>query len=148
MGSKRIERELKALKKDPPAGLIACDIDEDKNHWSATIKGPDDSPFAGGAFHVSVFFPIDYPFKPPKLHFRTKIFHPNINEDGRVFLRILWDEWTPVYTMSNVFQSIFSLLTEPDQEYQVVAEIAKMYETDKDEYEETARSWTEQYAKG
>ena len=51
--------------------------------------GPPDSPFQGGVFFLTIHFPTDYPFKPPKVAFTTKIYHPNINSNGSICLDIL-----------------------------------------------------------
>ena len=59
-----------------------------------------DSPYAGGVFFLSIAFPTDYPFKPPKVSFTTKIYHPNINGNGSICLDILRDQWSPALTIS------------------------------------------------
>ncbi|KAK9202244.1 hypothetical protein WN944_017454 [Citrus x changshan-huyou] len=100
MASKRILKELKDLQKDPPTSCSAGPVAEDMFHWQATIMGPPDSPYAGGVFLVSIHFPPDYPFKPPKVAFRTKVFHPNINSNGSICLDILKEQWSPALTIS------------------------------------------------
>ncbi|MFQ6645305.1 hypothetical protein Gotur_020157 [Gossypium turneri] len=102
-------------------------VAEDMFHWQATIMGPSDSPYAGGVFLVSIHFPPDYPFKPPKVAFRTKVFHPNINSNGSICLDILKEQWSPALTISKVLLSICSLLTDPNPDDPLVPEIAHMY---------------------
>ncbi|KAI8009220.1 Ubiquitin-conjugating enzyme E2 10 [Camellia lanceoleosa] len=112
------------------------------------LWSPPDSPYAGGVFLVTIHFPPDYPFKPPKVAFRTKVFHPNINSNGSICLDILKEQWSPALTISKVLLSICSLLTDPNPDDPLVPEIAHMYKTDKNKYETTARSWTQKYAMG
>ncbi|CAH2054490.1 unnamed protein product [Thlaspi arvense] len=140
--------ELKDLQKDPPSNCSAGPVAEDMFHWQATIMGPPDSPYAGGVFLVSIHFPPDYPFKPPKVSFKTKVYHPNINSNGSICLDILKEQWSPALTISKVLLSICSLLTDPNPDDPLVPEIAHMYKTDKSKYESTARSWTQKYAMG
>ena len=49
------------------------------------------TPYEGGVFFLNIHFPNDYPFKPPKLTFSTRIYHPNINSNGSICLDILKD---------------------------------------------------------
>lgn len=102
MALKRIQRELQDLGKDPPANCSAGPVGDDLFHWQATIMGPDDSPYAGGVFFLNIHFPADYPFKPPKVNFTTRIYHCNINSNGGICLDILKDQWSPALTISKV----------------------------------------------
>eukprot|EP01094_Clydonella_sp_ATCC50884_P006463 TRINITY_DN1567_c0_g2_i2.p1 TRINITY_DN1567_c0_g2~~TRINITY_DN1567_c0_g2_i2.p1 ORF type:complete len:243 (-),score=26.79 TRINITY_DN1567_c0_g2_i2:39-767(-) len=139
MATRRINKELQDLGKDPPASCSAGPIGDDLFHWSATIMGPSDSPYAGGVFFLNIHFPTDYPFKPPKLNFTTRIYHPNINSNGSICLDILRDQWSPALTISKVLLSICSLLTDPNPDDPLVPEIAHLYKTDRTRYESTAR---------
>ena len=71
---KRTKRELLEFNKDPPETITAGPIsDNDFFHWKSTIIGPEDSPYEGGIFHLNVTYPTDYPLKPLKCIFTTKL---------------------------------------------------------------------------
>ena len=108
--------------------------------------GPEDSPYAGGVFFLNIHFPPDYPFKPPKVSFTTKIYHPNINANGSICLDILKDQWSPALTISKVLLSISSLLTDPNPDDPLVPEIANIFKNDTAKYNATAKEWTAKYA--
>ncbi|KAI8869332.1 ubiquitin-conjugating enzyme E2-16 kDa [Ramicandelaber brevisporus] len=146
MANRRIIKELKDLTQDPPTSCTAGPVGEDLFHWQAIILGPNDSPYANGVFHLNIHFPTDYPFKPPKVSFSTRVYHPNINSNGSICLDILKDQWSPALTISKVLLSICSLLTDPNPNDPLVPEIANLYKTNRAQYEATAREWTHKYA--
>ena len=66
------------------------------------LSGPGQSPYNGGIFFLNIVFPPEYPFKPPRVSFTTKIYHPNINDKGGICLDILKENWSPALTISKV----------------------------------------------
>ncbi|PRD23924.1 UNVERIFIED_CONTAM: Ubiquitin-conjugating enzyme E2 T [Trichonephila clavipes] len=84
----RLKKELERFSNEPNNG-ISCWQDEDLQHLKATIVGPDSSPYENGVFHIDIQIPEKYPFLPPNVHFITPVYHPNIDDSGRICLEIL-----------------------------------------------------------
>lgn len=146
MAQGRIKKELESFNNDPPANCSAGPLDDDIFKWQATIMGPEKSPYEGGVFYLDIFFPEDYPYKPPRVAFMTRIYHPNINSSGGICLDILKDQWSPALTICKVLLSICSLLCDPNPSDPLVPSIADIYIRDREEYERNARAYTLQYA--
>ncbi|EDO05801.1 Ubiquitin-conjugating enzyme E2 D2 [Babesia bovis T2Bo] len=146
MALKRIHKELADLTKDPPTNCSAGPVGDDMFHWQATIMGPHNSLYQNGVYFLNIHFPSDYPFKPPKVAFTTKVYHPNINNNGAICLDILKDQWSPALTISKVLLSISSLLTDPNPDDPLVPEIAQLYKQNRKLYESTVRDWVQKYA--
>lgn len=147
MSVRRIQKELEDLRTNPIDVCSAGPIkEEDLFAWEATLLGPKDSPYEGGLFSLAIDFPVNYPFKPPRVVFKTKVFHPNINAQGGICLDILKDQWSPALSVAKVLLSISSLLTDANPKDPLVPEIARLYVENRMEFDRTAREWTQRYA--
>lgn len=112
----RLQTELMQLMTSPAPGVSAFpSSDGNLLSWTATIEGPDDTPYTGLTFKLSFAFSSNYPYSPPTVLFKTPIYHPNVDFSGRICLDILKDKWTAAYNIQTVLLSLQSLLGEPNK---------------------------------
>jgi len=146
----RLLKELSDIARtDDESGVHAIPVSVSNNrHLKGTINGSEGTPYEGGIFDVDITIPKSYPFEPPKMKFMTKIWHPNISsQTGAICLDILKDQWSPALTIKTALLSLQALLCSPEPDDPQDAEVARMYKTDRDNYERTAKFWTDTYAK-
>ncbi|KAK9803393.1 hypothetical protein WJX72_004646 [[Myrmecia] bisecta] len=148
--AKRLSKELTILNSEDPSTcpVSGAPLGDSLSEWTATIKGPEGSPYEGGLFHLDLTFPSDYPYKPPKVTFRTRIYHCNINSNGVICLDILKGQWSPALTVLKVLLSVCSLLTDPNPQDPLVGSNAKQLKEDRAEHDKVAAEWTRRYAMG
>ncbi|XP_048039046.1 cell division cycle 34 homolog (S. cerevisiae) a [Megalobrama amblycephala] len=125
---KALMLELKSLQDEPVEGFKITLVDEsDLYNWEVAIFGPPNTHYEGGYFKARIKFPIDYPYSPPAFRFLTKMWHPNIYENGDVCISILHppvddpqsgelpsERWNPTQNVRTILLSVISLLNEPN----------------------------------
>jgi ubiquitin-conjugating enzyme (huntingtin interacting protein 2) len=117
------------------------------DHLKGLIQGPEGSAYENGWFMLDLKLDPGYPFYPPRITFDTKIWHPNISsETGVICLDILKQAWSPVLTIKTALLSIQSLLQSPEPNDPQDAVVAEQLLTHPEEFQKTARFWTETYA--
>ncbi|KAH8652688.1 ubiquitin conjugating enzyme [Tricladium varicosporioides] len=148
---KRIAKELAEVTQNPPSGIKVNLVDESNVHnWNITMSGPSDSPYAGGKFTLLLVLPTDYPFKPPKISFKTRIWHPNVtfDEHGSMCIGILKPEaWKPSSKIMSVLMATRQLLSEPVPDDAVEMSAAEKFKNDRGAFDKEAKEWTKKYAK-
>ena len=98
--------------------------------WTATVSGPSGSPYSRGLFFFDIRFPGNYPFSPPVVVLRSRIYHPNLVAGTTVAIRTLSEDgWSAATTVYDVLRGIRELLAEPDPHDAVVGSVAEQYVT-------------------
>ncbi|EMC92959.1 hypothetical protein BAUCODRAFT_37874 [Baudoinia panamericana UAMH 10762] len=150
-GNKRIMKEFADIQANSPPGCtITLPKEDDLLNWEVTMDGPSDSVYAGGRFKLAVALPKEYPFKPPNVSFKTKIYHPNVSNDerGSMCLGMLRaDEWKPPNKIVEVLKLVRAVLAAPQPEDAVEPGIANEYKNERRAFDKNAKEWVSKYAK-
>ncbi len=148
--AKRISKELLDIFRNKPDFFCTARVLEltasGLPQMRFSFEGPPQSPYSGGIFHLLVDYPIEYPFRPPKIRFITRIYHPNIDAHGTICMDVLAEGWGAYYTMSKVLLCLLSVLSDPTVDDPLVPEIVTTYIQNRQLYERNARAYTEKYA--
>ncbi|CAF0746818.1 unnamed protein product [Rotaria sp. Silwood1] len=144
--TKRIVKESARLQQEPVPGINAIVDDQNPRYFKVIIDGPSESPYEGGKFKVELFLPDEYPMAPPKVRFMTKLYHPNIDKLGRICLDILKEKWSPALQIRTVLLSIQALLSAPNPDDFLDADVAEKWKADEKGAKAIARDWTLRYA--
>ncbi|KAL8728750.1 MAG: hypothetical protein Q9181_005235 [Wetmoreana brouardii] len=138
-------RQLKQMQSDKDIPGISCGlVDNNVMEWEVMLMISDDCKYYGGGFFCAhLKFPPEYPHLPPKMTFKTPIFHPNIYPSGDVCISILHppeedkygyesasERWSPVQTPETILLSVISMLSSPNDESPANVEAARMWRED------------------
>ena len=147
MDLSRLQKEIQEIRSDLASGISVRVVGDDLTTLEGQISGPADTPYAGGKFVVDIQIKGVYPFEPPKMRFKSKIWHPNVSsQNGAICLDILKDQWSPALTIKTALLSLQALLCAPEPTDPQDAVVAKQYLNDFALFESTAKHWTETYA--
>merc|ERR1712159_248449 len=141
----RIMKETQKLAQEKVQGIETQVDDKNYRHFYVKIYGPSNTPYEGGIFQAELLLPDEYPMCPPKVVFCTKIYHPNIDNLGRICLDILKDKWSPALQIRTVLLSIQALLSSPNPDDPLNNAVADEWKSNEEQAINNAKLWTKKY---
>ena len=152
---KRIKEEFRNINTYPISDIgLTVGLPEEDNYykWTASFQGPKDTPYTGGIFFYEIILPKDYPNSPPEIHFKTPIYHPNVNNhksEKEALGNVRFSDitpWNPSISMRKVLIDLYAIFYLANPESSQSLKIAKEYKENKGLYQEKIIFFTKIYA--
>jgi ubiquitin-protein ligase len=76
---------------------------------------PSSNVYSQAAFQIELKLPADFPFKPPEVRFVTPIYHPNVDDQGKICVDLLnsSENWKPTTPLVDVVKAVVDLIDNP-----------------------------------
>lgn len=144
--SKRAFKELEDLRQEAPPYLRHLrSASPDGLVWHVLLL-PEQPPYCLRAFRLRLDFPRDYPFRPPAVTFATRIYHPNVDEQGQVCLPLLSSQnWKPHTKASQVLEVLNHLVNRPNLEEPLRVDLADLLARSPEVFWKRAEEFTLQF---
>ena len=162
MSERAIRRELanetKIWRWKPQENQIAMLLPDPSNlfYLKGVFMAPVGCPMEGYIYFLNIWYPTDYPFKPPKIQFKTPIWLSRVHPyemGGGLCWSALGSKWYPhkltLDTLLVSIQALFQvvMLEEvSDKYFNRIA--AHQLQTDPDAFKKQAKEWAENHNEG
>lgn len=144
---RRVAKEIMQLTKSPPEGIKVHINEECMTEVQASITGPVGTPYENGVFRMKLVMDASFPTTPPKGWFITKIFHPNVAENGAICVNTLKRDWKPTHGLEHVLTVVKCLLIHPNPASALNEEAGKLLLEQYEDFAAHARMMTDIHAK-
>lgn len=101
---------------------------------------PDEGMYQGGCYTFTFAMSASYPHEPPKVRCQQKIYHPNIDLEGKVCLNILREDWKPVLNLNAVIVGLQFLFLEPNASDPLNKEAAEDLRQNREQFKRNVRN--------
>ncbi|PCG91657.1 Ubiquitin-conjugating enzyme, E2 [Penicillium occitanis (nom. inval.)] len=134
-----------------PPNYLFCVTDnqhsDDLSQLLVMLAGPHGTPYSAGLWRLQLRIPEDYPASPPKATFRTRIWHPNVEQStGAVCVDTLKRDWEPKLTLRDILVTISCLLIYPNPDSALNPMAGCLLQEDYNEFAHQARLMTSLHA--
>jgi len=106
----RVQRDLADLELPPNVKILRK---EDEWMEFSLVIYPETGYWKGGLFEFKFNIPAKYPFDVPKVICVDKLYHPNIDLEGKICVNVL-RPWKPTYSVQIVLFGLLFLFTHPN----------------------------------